>query len=260
MPKNILITGSTDGIGLETAKKLAGDGHNVILHGRSATKLGAAQEAVSTALGAIEADLSERAGLDKLASETRALAPNLDILINNAGIYKTPSPILASGHDIRFIVNTLAPYALTLALLPTIPASGRIVNLSSAAQAPLDFDALAGKRHLDGFEAYAQSKLALTAMTAAMATSHDQLFVSVNPGSLLATKMVREGFGVSGHDINIGRDILVAAALDEGFEGRSGAYYDNDARAFAPLHPGVAAANRDGKLLSALDRLLADWS
>ncbi|MEM9853879.1 MAG: SDR family NAD(P)-dependent oxidoreductase [Pseudomonadota bacterium] len=259
MSKSILITGSTDGIGFEAAKELAAQGARVILHGRSAAKLEKARAAVPGALGAILSDLSHRDGVEELARETHALAPALDVLINNAGIYKTAEPILASGHDIRFVVNTLAPYALTRALLPSMPASGRVINLSSAAQAPLDFNALNGARRLEEFGAYAQSKLAITALTAALAREHSQLFVSVNPGSLLATKMVREGFGVSGNDINIGRDILIEAALSDRFEDRSGAYFDNDARAFAPLHPGVAAANKEGQLLAALDRLFADW-
>eukprot|EP00971_Amphidinium_carterae_P123546 2446786-Amphidinium_carterae.1 len=64
--------------------------------------------------------------------------------------------------DARFAVNTLAPYLLTQKLLPLIGKGGRIVNVASAAQAPVDLRALAGKVEIqDDFQAYAQSKLAI---------------------------------------------------------------------------------------------------
>ena len=87
--------------------------------------------------------------------------------------------------------------------LRLLPADGRVVNLSSAAQASVDLDALSGERQLDHGGAYAQSKLALTMWTAAMAHSladSGPLLVAVNPGSLLATKMVlRLNLGIPGH-------------------------------------------------------------
>lgn len=67
------------------------------------------------------------------------------------------------------------------------------------------------------------------------------VIIAVNPGSLLATKMVREGFGTAGHDINIGVDILCRAALSDEFSDASGKYYDNDSKCFAD--PQVDALN-----------------
>ena len=135
------------------------------------------------------------------------------MLINNAGIFKTPEPITQDGLDVRFAVNTIAPYLLTQKLLPLLGASGRVINLSSAAQSPVDPEALAGRVRLsDDLTTYAQSKLALTMWSRSMALSlkdEGPVIIAVNPGSLLGTKMVKEGFGMAGNDIRIGADILI---------------------------------------------------
>ncbi|MEL6504916.1 MAG: hypothetical protein AAFQ10_10745 [Pseudomonadota bacterium] len=52
--------------------------------------------------------------------------------------------------------------------------------------------------------------------------------IAVNPGSLLASKMMKEGFGLGGNDLNIGADVLFGLALDPEFEEASGRFFDND--------------------------------
>jgi NAD(P)-dependent dehydrogenase (short-subunit alcohol dehydrogenase family) len=258
MAKTILVTGATDGIGLETAKRLAGEGHTVLLHGRSASKLEAARAAVGGESETYLADLSRLKDVRALAAEIAGRHDTVDVLINNAGVLKAPEPVTADGLDLRFVVNTLAPYLLTRLLLPRIPAAGRVVNLASAAQAPVDIGALRGERRLADMQAYAQSKLALIVWTRALAAEYPDgpALIAVNPGSLLASKMVREGFGVAGSDIGIGADILVQAALSETFEGRSGAYYDNDSGAFAEPHAGARDTTSAQAIMATLDALL----
>ncbi len=239
MTKTILITGSTDGIGLETAKSLIADGHKVILHGRNGEKLSKVVETLGGDLESHVADLSNLRDVEKLADAILQANDTLDVLINNAGIFKTPHPVTNDGLDIRFVVNTIAPYLLTQKLLPVLGEAGRVVNLSSAAQAPVDLNALLGKSRLSDMEAYAQSKLAITMWTAYLAQQDVvPVIVAVNPGSLLASKMVREGFGTAGNDIGIGVDILKRASLSEEFANASGRYFDNDARQFSAPHPG----------------------
>ncbi|MGM8888075.1 SDR family NAD(P)-dependent oxidoreductase, partial [Psychrobacter sp. 1U2] len=145
MAKTILITGSTDGIGKLTALKLAKAGHQVYLHGRNADKLASViAEVNAVATGAavdnidgFVADFSDLDAVRKMAAEVSEKLPKLDVLINNAGIYTTASATTKDGLDIRFVVNYLAPYELTNALLPLLKESdeSRIINLSSAAQA-----------------------------------------------------------------------------------------------------------------------------
>ena len=242
MTKTILITGSTDGIGLLTAKTLAEMGHDVLLHGRSAAKLEAAAKELGEGVATYQADLSSSEETSKLAETVSANHSRIDVLINNAGVYKTPHPILPNGQDVRFVVNTLAPHVLTKALLPLIPSKGRIISLSSAAQAPVDLAALAGDKRLDDMGAYAQSKRGIALWSAQMAASHPDgpVFIAVNPGSLLASKMVKEGFGVAGHDLNIGASILCRLSLSEDFADASGMYWDNDAGRFGHIDLGQA--------------------
>lgn len=163
------------------------------------------------------------------------------------------------GLDARFVVNTLAPFALTKALLPIMPADGRVVNLSSAAQAPVDLAAFSGDRALDDMSAYAQSKLAITIWSQVMAKrmTKGPVFISVNPGSLLASKMVQEGFGIVGNDLNIGANILIACATDASFAKASGKYFDNDSGQFSWPHAAASDQAHCEKVMQAIETAYA---
>lgn len=239
MTKTILITGATDGIGLLTAEKLAAHGHTVLLHGRSTDKLAAAARQVGGNPRTYQADLSKMSDVIAMADAVLADYPVLDVLINNAGVLKTPVAETEAGRDIRFEVNTLAPYVLTRKLLPILPKSGRVINLSSAAQAPVDVAAMSRFKPMGDMDAYAQSKLAITIWSAELAKElpDGPVVVAVNPGSLLASKMVKEGFGIAGNDLSQGADILIRASLDDSFADASGTYFDNDSGRFAPRMP-----------------------
>ena len=265
MQKTILITGSTDGIGFETAKTLASQGHHVLLHGRSESRLEHAKKTLYDISDKVRvethlADLSRLSDVVTLAKAVTEQHDKLDVLINNAGVFKTTQAITQDGLDVRFEVNTIAPYLLTQQLLPLLGTTGRVINLSSAAQDTVDPEALAGKRKLADMPAYAQSKLAITMWTRHMAlTLNDKgpVFIAVNPGSLLGTKMVKEGFGMAGKDIGIGADILVRAALSDEFATASGEYFDNDIGAFASPHPDVLDPEKAEELVRAIDAVLA---
>ncbi|MCV0427749.1 MAG: SDR family NAD(P)-dependent oxidoreductase [Roseibium sp.] len=266
MRKTILITGSTDGIGLETAKLLRAHGHTVLLHGRSLKKLEAARTELGAIggdgdIGAYLADFSRLQEVGKLADDVSAQQSKLDVLINNAGILRTPNEVTDDGLDTRFVVNLLAPYILTRKLLPLMDATSRVVNLSSAAQAPVDLHALAGRRRLSVMEAYSQSKLALTMWSRHLANrlgASGPVVIAVNPGSLLASKMVKEGFGVAGSDLGIGAGILVNAALSGEFAEASGRYYDNDSGQFADPHPDGLDEQKSDDLIRTIEALLAN--
>ncbi len=239
MHKIILITGATDGIGFETAKKLASQGHDLIIHGRNEKKLKSAQfkllalENVGN-VDSVLADLSDFKAVKDLADTILAKYKSIDVLINNAGIFKTSVTKNTQGLDIRFVVNSIAPYYLSQLLTPILGTSGRIVNLSSAAQSPVNIEALLGKVELDDMQAYSQSKLAIRLWTHSFSlNSENPTCLSVNPGSLLASKMVKEGFGVAGSDLSIGADIVSELALSPHMNERNGQYFDNDLGHFA---------------------------
>lgn len=261
MQKVILITGSTDGIGLVTAEMLLSQGHKVLLHGRNRAKLQKVEETLSK-LGSVEsyvADLSDLADVRALANAVAEKHQTLDVLINNAGVFNVPDTITADGYDVRFMVNTFAPYLLTKKLLPLLGENSRVVNLSSAAQATVDINAMLGKGKLSDNAAYAQSKLAITMWTREMAKamgSDGPIVVAVNPASFLGSKMVKDAYGVAGNDLSIGADILCRAALSEEFADASGKYYDNDARQFASPHPDALEQNKCEAVVRAIESLL----
>lgn len=257
MTKTILITGATDGIGLLTAERLAAQGHRILLHGRNEDKLARAAVGIGGASETFKADLSRMGEVEALAEAVAAKHDRLDVLVNNAGILKTPDTKTEAGRDIRFDVNTIAPYILTRHLLPIIPQDGRVVNLSSAAQAPVDVAAMKSFRPMGDMDAYSQSKLAITIWSSELARElpGGPVVVAVNPGSLLATKMVKEGFGLAGNDLGIGADILIRAARSEEFADASGKYFDNDNGRFASPHMAASDPVQVQAVMSALTEI-----
>jgi NAD(P)-dependent dehydrogenase (short-subunit alcohol dehydrogenase family) len=266
MEKTILVTGSTDGIGLETARMLVSLGHNVLLHGRNPAKLEEVERTLSAppAGGRVEsyvADLSRIADVEALAKAVAERHARLDVLINNAGVFRVAEPVSQDGLDTRFVVNTIAPYLLTQRLIPILGASGRVINLSSAAQAPVDPRALAGRVKLSDGEAYAQSKLALTMWSRSMALSlkdDGPAIIAVNPRSMLGSKMVKEAYGVTGGDLRIGAEILCRAALSDEFAAASGLYFDNDSGQFASPHPDALDPQKTEEILRVIEAVLAE--
>ncbi len=266
MQKTILITGATDGIGLETSKALVGLGHKLLLHGRNPAKLEAVSKAFSSlTVGAdaeyYVADLSDMADVEALAKAVTEKHAKLDVLINNAGVYRSAEPVTRNGLDVRFAVNTIAPYLLTQRLLPLLGASGRVINLSSAAQAPVDPEALVGRVKLPDGTAYAQSKLALTMWSRSMALSlgdDGPAIIAVNPGSMLGSKMVKEAYGVAGGDLRVDADILCRAALTDEFAAASGQYFDNDIGQFASPHPDALNPQKCEAIVRVIEGILAE--
>ena len=157
------------------------------------------------------------------------------------------------------MVNTISPYLLTKRLLPLLPGDGRVINLSSAAQSPVSLKALAGQTRLNDGQAYAQSKLALTMWSFQLAralTDKGPTIIAVNPGSQLASKMVKDAYGIEGGDLGMGADILVRAALSQEFANASGRYFDNDQGRFSQPHPDALNTEKNGKLVAAIDAIL----
>ena len=263
MQKTILITGSTDGIGLEAAKMLHAAGHTVLLHGRNPKKLENAKQELSQLSGGgrIEgfvADLSRMADVVALATAVTNSHERLDALINNAGIYG-PGATTDDGLDVRFAVNTVAPYLLTQRLIPLLAPDSRVINVSSAAQSPVDLSALTSSTKLSDGAAYAQSKLAITMWSHSLALSRGTtgpVIIAVNPASMLGSKMVKEAFGVAGGDIRIGADILKRLTLEDEFASATGKYFDNDIGRFGPPHADALNAHKCEQVERTIEELL----
>jgi NAD(P)-dependent dehydrogenase (short-subunit alcohol dehydrogenase family) len=184
----IFITGSTDGLGRGAACVLMGEGHDVVLHARTRQRAAAVSDLAPAAAGVVIGDLAS-------AAETRALADQvndigrMDTVIHNAGVFLEPSrSATAEGHPKTLAVNTLAPYLLTA----LIDRPDRLIYLSSGlhhAGAGSLRDIGWNGRQWDARQAYAESKLQVTALALALARAWpDVLSNAVDPG-WVPTKM-----------------------------------------------------------------------
>lgn len=244
MKKNILITGSTDGIGKGTALKLSIEGHTVYIHGRNEAKVNTVVAEIREVsknknVKGFVADFSNLEAVKRLAEQIKKDIPKIDVLINNAGIFKSSIHKTKDGLDIRMAVNYLAPYILTNTILSNIKSTEmpRIINLSSAAQAPVSETVLTGKEEVSDNNSYAQSKLALTMWSFHLAKQEPKIVViAVNPGSLLNTKMANEAYGQHWSSAEKGVNILYNLAISDSYKNDSGKYFDNDKGVFSKAH------------------------
>lgn len=268
MNKTILITGSTDGIGKLAAIRLAQEGHHIYLHGRNPEKLTKVISEVKEASSNVNidgfvADFSDLNAVQSMAEDIKSKRSKIDVLINNAGIFKSPIDKTKDGLDIRFAVNYFAPYILTNALLPLLKAGNesRIINLSSAAQSTVRIGALNGQASVNTSEAYAQSKLALTMWSFDLAKQlEDVTVVAVNPGSLLNTRMANEAYGQHWSPATKGSDILYELAVSDDYKNDTGKYFDNDKGnpkgEFSPAHPDAYDDQLISELISNTNRIV----
>lgn len=242
--KTVLVTGSTDGLGREVARRLGALGATVIVHGRNMERGRQVVASIESDGGAAvfyPADLGSLAEVERLAETVRANHARLDILINNAGIWTEGSDARrasADGHELTFAVNYLSHFLLTHALLPLIEQSApaRIINVASAAQQALDFDDVMLTEGFSATRAYSQSKLAQVLFTIDLAESLEGSGVTVNslhPATLMDTSMVREAGIGARSTVDEGADAVMQLAVSPELEGVSGAYFNGLERARA---------------------------
>lgn len=261
--KTIFLTGSTDGIGLATAKTLARENHLLLLHGRSQEKLTKLKDILreinpDVNIKTFAADLSNFKEVKQLTKDIIDLKENIDVIINNAGINVAceSDAITKDNIDIRIAVNTIAPFIITNNLLGILNDDSRVVNVASAAQMPVDINFLNNEYRLSDSDAYAVSKLAIIMWSIEMAKTNKSNFISVNPKSYLGSKMVKTAYNIDGYDLQIGADILIEAALSDKFKFANGKYYDNDYMQFDDAHPFAYNQDNRNKLMEHLNKYL----
>ena len=241
--RTIVITGATDGLGKGLASELAPSGARLILHGRDPEKGEALlDELKPKATGEIEFRLAHFRSLD----EVRDLADDLqeedriDVLVNNAGIGTAgPREESDDGYELTLQVNYLAPFLLTRRLLPLIrsTAPSRIVNVSSAGQAPIDFDDVMLEEGYSGTQAYCQSKLALVMLTFDLAEELEGSGVTANclhPGTYMPTNMVRSAGIDPVTPLEDGVAATMRLIVSPEVDGINGHYFDGTSES-APL-------------------------
>lgn len=236
--KVVLVTGASDGIGRETAVELARLGFHVLVHGRNGKRADRAADDVrkrapGAAVEPVAADVSTRDGVRQLAGLVLDRAGRLDVLVNNAGVFRKERRTTADGLEETFAVNHLAPFLLTHLLLPRLLASApsRIVTVSSIAHQsarPLLSD-LQHEKGYSGYGAYALSKLGNVLFTFELARRLAGKGVAANvlhPG-VVTTKLLRDGFGMGGAPVTEGASTPVYLAASPEVEGVTGRYFVN---------------------------------
>jgi NAD(P)-dependent dehydrogenase (short-subunit alcohol dehydrogenase family) len=244
----ILVTGATDGLGRSLATELAGSGATVLLHGRDEERGREALAAIErdTGNGKLEwhhADFASLEEVREMAARIERDQDRLDALVNNAGIGVTLPGGGArmesrDGYELRFQVNYLAQFLITGRLQALIERSApaRIVSVSSAGQAPIDFDDVMLERDYNGVQAYSQSKLAQVMLTFDLAEELDPTRVTANclhPATFMPTKMVTHSGISPASSLEEGTRATARLVVDPGLDGVSGRYFDglSEARA-----------------------------
>jgi retinol dehydrogenase-12 len=226
--KVCLITGATNGIGLEAAKALNQMGAEIVFIARNHEKANKLKEELLQESGrqptAIIADLSSQNEVKKAAEEFLSLNKPLDILLNNAGIMNRERKETADGFDEVFSVNHLAYFSLTLLLIEKMKnaGGGRIVNVASMAYRfvnEMNFEDLQSKENYKGLKVYGQSKLANILFTRSLASKLKVYKITVN---CLHPGYVDTGIGLNNEGffvrllMNLGRPF--AKKTDKGAE------------------------------------------
>lgn len=248
--RTVLITGSTDGLGRDVARRVAALGAHVIVHGRNKER-GAAvvteiEKAGQGSARFYAADFASLKEVRQLAASIRRDYEALHVLVNNAGVWvQGPRQVSADGHELHFAVNYLAGVLLTRELLPLLVASApaRIVNVASGAQSRIDFDDVMLERPGRAAQGYGQSKLAQIMFTFDLARELERKDVTVtalHPATMMDTAMVRNSGMRAMSSVGEGAEAvmhLVAGDVTSGqfFDGRRptrahAQAYDEDAR------------------------------
>lgn len=186
--KNIIITGTSRGIGFELAQLFAKNNYNVLALSRNSEPLNNLNLKNITTLSV---DLSNDNDLQKVANFVKKNWKNVDILINNAGklVNKPFEKITTSDFLEVYKVNVFAVAELTKQLIPFLQKGSHVVNISS-------IGGVLGSMKFPGLAAYSSSKGALLTLTEVLAEEYKEQQISFNAIALGAvqTEMLEEAF------------------------------------------------------------------
>ncbi len=246
----VLITGSSDGLGLRAAQRLLAEGHEVILHARNPARAADAQSAAPKASGVVVGDLASIAETRGVADQAKRLGP-FDAVVHNAGVGNGERRIeTVDGLEHIFAINVVAPYLLTA----LIKRPHRLVYLSSGMHrgGSPDFTDLQWKRRRwNGSQAYSDSKLFDAALALALARRWpDALSNAVDPG-WVATKMGGRG---APDNLDLGSETQAWLAVSQDPAAMvSGVYFFH--KTPQRIHPAARDVTIQDRLLSACEEL-----
>jgi len=195
-----LVTGATSGIGRATALRFAQRGATVGIVARNAERGTATLDQIATETGNEDvhlfvADLSSQSAVRRLAGDFARRLERLNVLVNDAGIFVRERVVTKDGFELMFATNQLAPFLLTLLLLPALEnaAPARVINVTAPSTVKPDFDDLQGERRFRPARAFGASKAANLLSTFALARRLTGGEVTVNafhPG-IVRTELMR---------------------------------------------------------------------
>ena len=245
LDKNIIITGATDGIGLQAAKVIANKGFRVGLVGRNKEKGYQAKEIIvnSTSNDKIdffECDLSLIKNVKKLSSQIKEKYSKIDVLLNNAGGANKNKIITSEGLEKTFATNQMNYFVLTTELLDIISESddGRVVNVASNAHigATIDYNNINSEKSFSPWTSYCVSKLMNIMFTYELAKIQDKVSVNVlhpgfvdtniagNEGNFIKY-IVKFGSKLFARTVENGADSSIYLSTSDDVKGVSGKYF-----------------------------------
>ena len=251
--KTILITGGNDGIGKSTAKALARKGLRVVLACRNKARAQKAvkeikKQSANEEVVFLPCDLASFDSIREAARQFKDKFGQLDVLVNNAGLYTSHLDHTQEGYELQFGVNHLGHFLLTHLLLGPLKQAGepRVVNVSSIAylHGQIDFNNLRGEKgpeHYDGMKAYAQSKLANVLFTRELARRYPEIDAfALHPGAIrtrIGNKHTAWYTSIGWHLLKIlmrptekGAKTPVYLATSPEVKGASGQFFDDKQR------------------------------
>jgi len=237
-----LVTGATSGIGLETARQLAGLGSRVLVHGRTQAKATAASEDVLRHGDAepVWGDLSSFEQVRQLANQLTEKTDAIDVLINNAGVFMNDRIETTDGHETTLQVNHLSMLLLTTEVVPLVCAAraARVLTVSSVAhfRGVVDFEDLEHREGFSGMAAYSDTKLynVLFAQELAERLQCESATSNVLHPGTISTKLLAAGFpSAEGASLAEGAATIVYLATSSVVAGVTGAYFVDKRQAHA---------------------------
>lgn len=247
---SVFVTGSTDGIGRQSAQMLVAAGHQVVLHARNEERAKDAASAVPGATATVVGDLASLGQTRALAEAAAAHGP-FDAIIHNAGIGGPRRRHLTEdGLEQTFQINVLAPYLLTVLM----PLPHRLIYLTSGMSdyGTIDLtDLQRERRRWDGTGAYCDSKLCDLALAQAFARRYPALYVNAVCPGWVRTRM---GGSAAPTEVRTGAatQVWLAASGDPGAD-VTGRYFRHMRE--LPLPGGAADTAVQDDLLAACEQL-----
>jgi NAD(P)-dependent dehydrogenase (short-subunit alcohol dehydrogenase family) len=260
----LVVTGTTSGTGKALAREIARSGQMLVMIARDADRGQAVlqeirRQAPNPNLNLELCDLSILSSVRNVAEILKSKYDKINVLINNASVYKRKRTVTVDGFEEMFAANHLGPFLLTNLLLEQLQAavqadgSARVLNITAPSTVPLNFDDLQGERSFNSLRAFGATKMANLLFTFELARRLENTGITVNaihPG-LTRSGLMREAFILmrlftrlaSGPPERVAGSILQAATAPE-FATISGKFLHHGKEIEAPAYAHDRAAQQ----------------